>query len=91
MWHYAQSLLGVRNDDYNYGVVNVALQGVATKSFIRKVVFFPYTVTAADVQAVLRKDIVDSERCHIVLLAANARAQAVFIHVLRALYKHVRS
>ena len=160
VWFYAQSLLGVRNDDYDYGDVNEQLQR-QMKGFIRKVgrcllmlsmmmmmmimtiilsveifdcrwlffscfhcplttlpnfmkenfrhniiivfcmpqvVFWPYEVTLEDVQAEMTvKDeetdrltaLADSEKCHVVLLAANARAQACLMYAVRAVLKHV--
>eukprot|EP00750_Incisomonas_marina_P013668 INCI17517.7.p3 GENE.INCI17517.7~~INCI17517.7.p3 ORF type:complete len:162 (-),score=20.02 INCI17517.7:1190-1675(-) len=89
VWHYTQSLLGVRNDDYDYRIVNKVLAR-EMKSFIRKVVFFPYTVTADDVRA-CSSELLDAEKCHVVLLCTNARVQASLMYALRAIIKHVRT
>lgn len=84
VWHYAQSLLGVRNDDFDYRQINLILD-VKLKVYIKKIVCAPETITKEDWEF---SDVLTySERCHIALLATNARAQAALMYALRALHR----
>lgn len=84
VWHYAQSLLGVRNDDFDYRQINLVLDR-KLKVYVKKIVCAPETITKEDWEF---SDVLTySERCHIALLASNARAQASLMYALRALHK----
>eukprot|EP00941_MAST-03F_sp_MAST-3F-sp1_P003218 g3218.t1 len=83
VWYYTQSLLGVRNDDYDYREVNVLIN-IPTKVFIKKVCCYPEAITADDF-SLFSTSLLPSEKCHISLLAANARNQSSLIYALRAI------
>ena len=79
---YVQRLFGVRNDHYDYAMVNRFIT-IATMSFMKKVVCAPETISAADFAgfcALFRSD----EKVHIVLLAAESRRQAALLWGLHA-------
>lgn len=86
IWQYVQRVRGVFHDDYNYEQVNVFLNR-ATKSYIKKVVCMPDTVTKEDFRNVgyaLSPD----EKVHVALLAVESAKQATLLYGLNAIMKH---
>eukprot|EP00940_MAST-03C_sp_MAST-3C-sp2_P000003 g3.t1 len=84
VWYYAQSLLGVRNDDFDYRQVNITLDR-KLKVFVKKTTCSPENISKEDWD--FSDVLTPSERCHIALLAANARIQASLLYALRAVHK----
>jgi len=75
----------VRNDHYDYRLVNKFMT-IATKTFVKKVVCAPETVSRADFESFSGLFSVD-EKVHIVLLAAEARRQAALLWGLAAVLR----
>ena len=88
IWYYVHCIFGIRNDDYNYKEVNLFLLR-SVKSFVKKVVCFPETVTKEDFDNFSATLTVD-EKCHICLLALEARKQAALLHGLNAIMKYMK-
>jgi hypothetical protein len=84
VWYYAQSIFGVRNDDFDYRQINIVMKR-PLKNFVHKVVCHPETITEKDWQ--FQDALTPSERCHIALIAASARTQASLMYTLRAVHK----
>ena len=79
---YVLRLFGVRNDHYDYAMVNKFMT-IATKTFVKKVVCAPETVTADDF-ANFSFLFSDDEKVHIILLASEARRQSALLWGLNA-------
>lgn len=82
IWFYTQRVYGMSNDDYVYGEVNF-LVSRELKAYVKKVTCYPERVTHADfvdMGLALRPE----ERCHINLLALEARKQAALLYGLHA-------
>ena len=73
VWHYVQRVFGMCNDDYDYREVNTFVNR-PIKMYVKKSACFPETVTARDF-ASFSSLLKDSEKCHINLLAIEARKQ----------------
>lgn len=87
VWYYVHRVFGICNDDYDYREVNVFLPR-AVKEYVKKAVCFPNLVTEEDFKTfsvVFRPD----EKCHILLLALEARKQACLLYGLRAVMQHM--
>ena len=76
--------------DLNWWTVGFLIDCSPIKPLSSQAVFFPYSVTPDDVRR-CSTELFDGEKCHVVLLAANARAQAALMYALRAVINHVRS
>lgn len=85
---YVLRLFGVRNDHYDYAMVNKFMT-IATKTFVKKVVCAPETVTANDF-ANFSFLFSDDEKVHIILLASEARRQAALLWGLNAVTRVFR-
>jgi hypothetical protein len=77
-------LFGVRNDHYDYAMVNKLLP-ISMKTFVKKCACYPEHVTAADFASFSLLQ--DDEKVHIVFLVAEARRQAVLLFALRAVMR----
>ena len=84
VWYYAQSIFGVRNDDFDYRQINIVMER-PLKNFVRKIVCYPETIVEEDWN--FQDALTPSERCHIALIAASARTQASLMYALRAVHK----
>ncbi|OZJ04618.1 hypothetical protein BZG36_02052 [Bifiguratus adelaidae] len=81
LWYYALRLLGVNQEDYDYSNLRRYLNP-QTKAYIKKVIRRPETVRYADWKRIglnLRPE----EKCHVALLAIEARIQAEIMYSLR--------
>ncbi|KAJ0407860.1 hypothetical protein ATCC90586_007206 [Pythium insidiosum] len=88
IWYYVHRIFGICHDDYDYRQVNVYLNR-PTKIFIKKVACTPWKVTRSDFEH-FDRTLSPSEKCHVTLLAAEARKQAGLMYGLRAVMKHMR-
>lgn len=82
VWYYVQRVFGVLNDDYDYREVNLFMNR-ATKHFCKKVACFPETITARDFRE-FSTVLLPEEKCHVILLACEARKQVALMYGLRA-------
>ena len=82
---YVQRLFGVRNDHYDYRLVN-RFMTIAAKTFVKKVVCAPETVSREDFERFSELFSVD-EKVHVVLIAAEARHQAALLWGLAAVMR----
>ena len=87
IWYYVHRIHGILHDDYNYGTVNELLLR-NLKKFTKDMVFTPFAVTAQDLVN-LGYSLSPEEKCHIALLATEARKQAELIYALHAVSKHL--
>uniref|UniRef100_A0AAV1TFN7 Uncharacterized protein n=1 Tax=Peronospora matthiolae TaxID=2874970 RepID=A0AAV1TFN7_9STRA len=88
VWYYVHRIFGICHDDYDYRLVNTYLNR-PTKIFLKKVACTPWKVRKEDFahfDRVLRP----SEKCHVILLVAEARKQAGLMYGLRAVMNHMR-
>ena len=87
LWRYVQRLLGQCADDFDYRQVNVFLapnNDTTVKRFVKKVTCYPDDVQEKDFNgfsALLQ----NSERVHVVMLAAEAKRQALLVYGMRSL------
>jgi sestrin len=81
VWHYVQRVFGMCNDDYDYREVNTFVNR-PIKMYVKKSACFPETVTARDF-ASFSSLLKDSEKCHISLLAIEARKQVHYLLMAR--------
>jgi len=82
IWYYVHRIMGVSHDDYDYREVNQILDR-PLKQYIKKVACSPETISFNDFQNIglaLRVD----EKCHINIIALEARKQAELLHGLHA-------
>ncbi|KAF0693706.1 Aste57867_15346 [Aphanomyces stellatus] len=86
IWYYVHRIYGICHDDYEYRNVNIFLNR-PTKHFVKKVACTPWRVTAKDVEH-FSHTLTVSEKCHVTLLAAEARKQAGLMYGLRAVMQH---
>ena len=84
VWYYAQSIFGVRNDDFDYSTIN-AVMNRPLKEYVRKVACHPETINEEDWN--FQDALTPAERCHIALIGASARTQASLMYALRAVHK----
>jgi len=88
IWHYIHRTKGFLHDDYNYREVNVYLKK-QLKNFLKKISCYPEFVKQEDLED-LGYELQSSEKCHIVILAAEARKQAELVYGLHAIHmKHM--
>jgi len=83
IWYYVQRIMGINHDDYNYQEVNVILDR-PLKQYIKKVACSPETISFNDFQNIGLELRVD-EKCHINIIALEARKQAELLHGLHAI------
>jgi hypothetical protein len=84
-------MYGMIAADFDYRQVNVFLSR-PLKSFIKRVVCFPDTITLADFQEGLGSFAFrPSEKLHIILLASEGRRQACLLYGLHAVMQHMLS
>lgn len=76
-------MYGVLDDDYDYREVNIFMNR-PTKHFCKKVACFPEAITADDFSS-FSTELMPEEKCHLVLLACEARKQVSLMYGLRAL------
>jgi hypothetical protein len=74
VWFYVHRIFGICHDDYDYRQVNEYLDR-PTKLFIKKVACTPWKVRRRDFEHFDRA-LSASEKCHVVLIVAEARKQA---------------
>ncbi|CAK4688563.1 hypothetical protein LEN26_012648 [Aphanomyces euteiches] len=86
IWYYVHRIYGICHDDYDYKNVNHYLNR-PTKLFVKKVACTPWRVNAKDVEH-FSHTLTASEKCHVTLLAAEARKQAGLMYGLRAVMQH---
>jgi hypothetical protein len=87
VWYYVHRTQGVLHDDYDYSLVNSFL-GIQLKALIKKMVCEPYTITKNDVLNI-GIQLQPTEKCHIALLATEARKQSELLYALRAVTKWI--
>ncbi|KAL7690831.1 putative sestrin [Plasmopara halstedii] len=88
VWYYVHRIFGICHDDYDYRQVNTYLNR-PTKIFLRKVACMPWKVRQEDF-AHFDRTLSPSEKCHVILLVAEARKQAGLMYGLRAVMNHMR-
>ena len=86
VWYMVQRLFGMTNDDYSYANVNKFLE-VPTKRYIKRAVTQPWLLEPMDFLSIVG-GMTYAERCHVDLLAVEAKKQCVMLYVLRALGAH---
>lgn len=89
IWYYVHRIHGILHDDYNYATVNELLLR-NLKKFTKDLSCTPFAVTAQDLLN-LGYSLSPEEKCHIALLATEARKQAELMYALHALSKHLSS
>ena len=85
--YYVLRLAGMSHDDYNYHEVNIYLNR-QIKNYIKKVVCFPERIVPSDFR--MGFSFRNDEKCHINLLAAEARKCAVLLYGLHAVMRYER-
>jgi sestrin len=88
IWYYVHRIFGICHDDYDYRDVNIYLNR-PTKAFVKKVACTPWKVTKEDFDH-FDRTLTPSEKCHVVLIAAEARKQAGLMYGLRAVMQFMR-
>ncbi|KAG7380725.1 Sestrin-1 [Phytophthora pseudosyringae] len=88
VWYYVHRIFGICHDDYDYRLVNTYLNR-PTKIFLKKVACTPWKVRQEDF-AHFDRTLSPSEKCHVILLVAEARKQAGLMYGLRAVMNHMR-
>ncbi|KAG6977316.1 hypothetical protein JG688_00000470 [Phytophthora aleatoria] len=88
VWYYVHRIFGICHDDYDYRQVNTYLNR-PTKIFLNKVACTPWKVREEDF-AHFDRTLSPSEKCHVILLVAEARKQAGLMYGLRAVMNHMR-
>ncbi|KAF1780262.1 AhpD-like [Phytophthora cactorum] len=88
VWYYVHRIFGICHDDYDYRQVNTYLNR-PTKIFLKKVACTPWKVREEDF-AHFDRTLSPSEKCHVILLVAEARKQAGLMYGLRAVMNHMR-
>ncbi|CAI5730371.1 unnamed protein product [Hyaloperonospora brassicae] len=88
VWYYVHRIFGICHDDYDYRQVNTYLNR-PTKIFLKKVACTPWKVREEDF-AHFDRILRPSEKCHVILLVAEARKQAGLMYGLRAVMNHMR-
>lgn len=89
IWYYVHRIHGILHDDYNYATVNELLLR-NLKKFTKDVACTPFQVTSQDLVN-LGYSLSPEEKCHIALLATEARKQAELMYSLYALSRHLSS
>ena len=84
-WNYVHRINGMLHDDYDYRVVNELLH-VSLKTFIKKVIFSPRSISFHDWKD-MGIDFLPSEKVHICLIAVESFKQAQLIYGLLAIMK----
>jgi sestrin len=87
IWYYTHRLYGLCHSDYDYNKIPIFLSN-NLKTYIKKVTCMPEQVTAGDFDLRGYKFGPD-EKCHIVLLAIEARRQAILLYALHAVMRHM--
>jgi len=75
IWYYTQKIMGVTKEDYTYSDIPTYLNDRTTQ-YIQDLCMSPYKIRKSDwtnIGIVLRPE----EKCHVNLLVASARKQAV--------------
>ena len=88
VWYFTQRLFGLQHDDYNYNQIPIFLTA-SLKTYVKKIVCFPETITEADYE-LTGYNFKPDEKCHIALLSVEARRQASLLyalHCVRAYYQ----
>ncbi|KAG6621838.1 Sestrin-like protein [Phytophthora cinnamomi] len=88
VWYYVHRIFGICHDDYDYRQVNTYLNR-PTKIFLKKVACTPWKVRQEDFEH-FDRTLSPSEKCHVILLVAEARKQAGLMYGLRAVMNHMR-
>ncbi|KAH7463071.1 hypothetical protein KRP22_001682 [Phytophthora ramorum] len=88
VWYYVHRIFGICHDDYDYRQVNTYLNR-PTKIFLKKVACTPWKVRQEDF-AHFDRTLSPSEKCHVILIVAEARKQAGLMYGLRAVMNHMR-
>ena len=83
VWYYVHRLYGVCNDDYDYREVNLFISR-SIKKYVKMLVCFPETLTRADFVN-YSTELRPEEKCHLALLAVEARRQAGIVYALHAI------
>jgi sestrin len=89
VWYYVHRIHGILHDDYNYATVNELLLR-NLKKFTKDLSCTPFAVTPQDLLN-LGYSLSPEEKCHIALLATEARKQAELMYSLYALSRHLAS
>lgn len=87
IWYYVHRIHGILHDDYNYASVNELLLR-NLKKFSKDLACTPFQVTPQDLLN-LGYSLSPEEKCHIALLATEARKQAELMYALFALSKYL--
>lgn len=86
IWYYTHRLFGLQHDDFNYNKIPVFLTQ-SLKYFVKKVACAPDTITEDDYK-LKGYNFLPDEKCHIVLLAIEARRQASLLYALHSVMKY---
>jgi len=86
VWYMVHRLFGITNDDYQYSDINRFLK-VPTKRYIKRLVTTPWLLRRDDYNAIVG-GMTDGEKCHINLLALEAKKQASIMYALSSVVKH---
>ncbi|XP_049848228.1 sestrin homolog isoform X2 [Schistocerca gregaria] len=87
VWHYAQRLQGLLQDDYNYAEVN-SVMGIRLKTFVKHLVCMPYNLIEQK-ELICNFNLSPKKKCYLVLLAAEARKKSELIYAFHAITKNM--
>ncbi|KAH3757002.1 sestrin-like [Pelomyxa schiedti] len=83
VWHYVHRIHGITHDDYEYQEVNCFILK-QLKLYIKKVIFYPSTVTCLDFDTLDSVGLRPDEKVGVCLLALEAQKQACLLYGLYA-------
>ena len=89
VWYYVHRIHGILHDDYNYATVNELLLR-NLKKFTKDLSLTPWQTSPQDFVN-LGYSLSPEEKCHIALLATEARKQAELMYALHAISRHLSS
>ncbi|KAF2367300.1 Sestrin [Trinorchestia longiramus] len=88
VWNYTQCLFGIRRDDYDYSHINMLLDR-HLKVFLKTMTVAPENLLD-DLKYLpsILKEFKQSERIHVVILAAEARLQTEMVYAMLAVERY---
>lgn len=87
IWYYVHRIHGLLHEDYDYRNVNTYMNR-AIKHFVKKVACFPDRIIRNDFENI-GVDLRPEEKCHVALLAAEARKQAELLYGLHVVMQYM--
>jgi hypothetical protein len=89
IWYFVLKMFGMVHADFNYSKCGMLTDHIALESFVKKIAAKPETLDKRDFDNLTRLALDCSERCHIALLAFEARRQASLLYGLHAIMTHM--